>query len=268
MSNGAIVASKLKRRIAANVGVPIAFGVLGSGLFEANTIWPAGVWVLYIGGTIGLLTLGAIQWVRAYRDAVAIATTDSEINDLRIAVKESIAPIAILLSEMPNLTEGAKRKHVQRVADKATSVTAHLLLLHIPQVRANVFVLNQAGTALQFESTGGAGDPPGSFELGQPDGDVALAWVKAAGEPLVVADVSKNQTPGSETRPGSRRYQSFVSVVIRSGPYSYGMVTIDSPKADAFTVGSVEVEIAKVIAELLAVGYAGAYPGQSAGSAS
>jgi hypothetical protein len=57
-------------------------------------------------------------------------------------------------------------------------------------------------------------------------------------------------------------------VVIRSGDYSYGMLTVDSPVEGSFSEGSTSVEIAKVVAELLAVGYASAYPGVSAGTSS
>ncbi|TFD13145.1 hypothetical protein E3T26_10340 [Cryobacterium sp. TMT1-21] len=253
MANSSSPANRPGWRVALDVGIPALMVVAGTVAFEAGSIWPSQAAFLFWTGVGVLVLLVLAQIMRAVRANRLIATTDTEINDLRLAMKNSIAPVARLLAGMPNLSPGAKRKHVLRVADKATSVTAYLLLRYIPKVRANVFALNEAGTVLVLESHGGDGDPPNSFDTSTEAGRIALAWTQTGGEPLVVADTATDTRPGISN---DSRYRSFVAVVIRSGPYSYGMLTIDSPEPDAFTEGSTEVETAKVVAELLAVGYA------------
>ena len=254
-------------RIALDVAIPLVSGVVAVLTFEAANLWPKGVWVLYIGGAAVLLGTVALQIVRAIRADALITTTDDEVNDLRIAMKDSIAPLARLLAEMPNLTPGEKRKQIALVAEKATSVTAYLLLAYIPKVRANVFVLNAAGDSLMHESTNGAGDEPGPFQAGTVAGDLALAMTIAGDLPFIVENTATDLRAGIRR---DARYRSFVSVVIRSGDYSYGMLTVDTPEKDMFTSEdtkvSTSVEIAKVVAALLAVGYASAYPGVSAGT--
>ncbi|TFC93015.1 MULTISPECIES: hypothetical protein [Cryobacterium] len=252
-------------RVILDVAIPLVLGALGVLIFEAPNILPKATTQLYWAGAGLLVATVALQVFRALRADRLITTTDNEVNDLRIAMKDSIAPVARLLAEMPNLSAGVKRRHVVRVADKVTSVTAYLLLAHIPRVRANVFVLNVAGDELVHESTSGEGDDPGPFAAGTVAGDIALAWTKAGGEPFIVEDTHADPRPGIRN---DARYRSFVSVVIRSGDYSYGMLTVDSPVEGSFAEGSTSVEIAKVVAELLAVGYASAYPGVSAGTSS
>ncbi|AWB88118.1 hypothetical protein C3E77_15185 (plasmid) [Mycetocola zhujimingii] len=236
-----------------DVAIPAVMAGASAVMFEAGTIWPTQSEFLFWAAAAVLLISLVIQIIRGVRANRLIATTDSEIADFRLAMKDSIAPMARLLAEMPQLTPTLKRQQAKRVADKATAAAAHILLKHIPKVRANVFVLNGAATVLAHESTGGAGDDPKDFDTSTQAGKIAIAWAKAGGPPLVVADTENERRPGISK---TSRYRSFVSVVIRSGPYSYGMLTIDSPEPDAFTEGSTEVETAKVLAELLAVGYA------------
>jgi hypothetical protein len=265
MATGTASTRARRGRIALDVAIPLLLSAASVLIFEGASIWPDAKVFIYIAGAVLVIATVALQVVRAVRADRLIETTDDEVNDLRIAMKDSISPVARLLAEMPNLSAGVKRRHVVRVADKATSVTAYLLLAHIPKVRVNVFVMNVAGNELQHESTSGEGDDPGPFSAGTVAGDIALDWTKAGGDPFIVEDTLTDQRPGIRA---DSRYRSFVSVVIRSGDYSYGMLTVDSPVEGSFSEGSTSVEIAKVVAELLAVGYASAYPGVSAGTSS
>jgi hypothetical protein len=256
MATGTASTRARRGRIALDVAIPLLLSAASVLIFEGASIWPDAKVFIYIAGAVLVIATVALQVVRAVRADRLIETTDDEVNDLRIAMKDSISPVARLLAEMPNLSAGVKRRHVVRVADKATSVTAYLLLAHIPKVRVNVFVMNVAGNELQHESTSGEGAVAG---------DITLDWTKAGGDPFIVEDTLTDQRPGIRA---DSRYRSFVSVVIRSGDYSYGMLTVDSPVEGSFSEGSTSVEIAKVVAELLAVGYASAYPGVSAGTSS
>lgn len=251
-------------RITFDVTGPILIAFTLTGLFEASRIWTSPHWLLYVGG---ILFLGLLVFFQIYRGiwAEKLATiTDDELNNLRIAVKDSIWPISNMLAEMPSSSIENRRSQVVQIADKTTSVTAFLLLKHIPEVRVNVFVLNPDCDALMRESSNGATPFPEPFDATTKHGQIALEWVKEAkSDPWVVADTQNNKRPGINR---SARYRSFVSVVIRSGDFSYGMLTADSPQVDAFEEHGTPVEIAKLMAELLAVGYAIAYPNQSGGT--
>lgn len=241
------------RRVVLDIGIPSLMAVASAVMFEAGNLWPKQAVLLFWAAASVLVLSLALQIVRGVRANQLIATTDSEIADVRIAMKNGIAPIARLLAEMPNLTPTVRRVQAKRVAEATTAAAAWMLLKHIPDVRANVFVLNSTATVLDHEATAGYGDPPKAFDTTTDAGKIALAWTKAGDVPLVVANTDTDKRPGISK---ISRYRSFVSVVIRSGPYSFGMLTIDSPEVEAFTEGSTEVETAKVLAELLAVGYA------------
>lgn len=250
--------SSRRRIVAGNVAVPIVAAAVPTAIFQLPNVVPTEWKTIAI--VIGLVVLAIVVAIQVRRGIVAaadIATTEDAINDYRIAVKRAFGPYAVLLAEMANQTSSTRKAQLPRLGDRAAVSLADYLMRHIPDVRAVVFALDDKLSELSPISQGGAGDPPGTFVRGTGvASDSNIDWVIHGGPPRTVADT--DQQYSGETPPP---YRSFVSVVIRSGDYSYGMLSVDSSEPHAFT--STDVETVKVMASFLAVAFALAYPGRS-----
>ncbi|MFD4422133.1 GAF domain-containing protein [Agromyces sp. NPDC058484] len=252
-------------RITVNVGVVALGGVIVAGLFGLQGVQPllTGLWWI-LATVVGLCLVGFQVW-RAYRDAQDLDATDHEINNLRIAVKDSLLPIALLLAEMPALESVARLSAIKTLCDQATVRLAVLLLHHIPHARANVFVLDPSNTKLIPLSTS-AGDYPDSLdgEL-QPAARAVLKWVLEGGKPRVV-NSARSLPPEDGGVETDAPYGAYVAVVIRSQPFVYGMLTVDAPPTKPVTFTDTDVQTIKLVAGLLAIGFATAYidpPGEA-----
>ena len=251
-------------RVVLNVALPALIAGAVTLVFNASKVAPGNEVTIFVIGAV-LIAAGILFQVwRAISDDMQVQLMDSDANDMFIAMKSSLFPLAQLLSEMPNQSETERREKIKEVAGKATEVLAYLLLKHVPRVRANVFILNPENTRLSAPwSSSVTGERPGTFYLGGASAENALTRVKAGTE-LVVDDVETDPPPGFSY--DDPPYRSFVSIPMTASGYSYGMVTVDSPKPGVFTV--TDVETVRVVAKLLAVGFAAAYPGESTGSTS
>ena len=249
-------------RIGLNIGIPavvaVVVGVWASGSDLLGWPKPVVFWLT----VVLLIAAAVIQVWRGVVDDRDIATTDDEVNDLRIAMKDSLLPPASLLAELPGMTKGKREEHVKRVAHKATEVLAFLLLKHVNDIRANLFVLNQRNDRLAPLVWSGHGDEPHPFVAGTAKGDDALQRVKI-GEPLFCEDIREDPPAGGAR--ADAPYVAFISVPVRGGGFSYGMLTVDAPKRSAFT--DTDLQTVRVVAEMLAVGFATTFPGKNAGTA-
>jgi hypothetical protein len=228
-----------------------------TGAFQAANLVPAAwkVWVILAG--LAFLLLGLIvNTIIVRHRVIAAAGETTAVEQTLITMKRALAPISGLLAEMPGLTSGRRRTHLDRVSDRAAVSLADYLLRSVPNVRANVYWIDDAATQLFPISHAGAGDLPRTFKKGSPAGETNLAWVRAGGKPRRVGNyVAVDSTDQDQG------YRSYLAVVIRAGADAYGMVTVDSPEAEAFT--SADEESVSVIAALLAAACAIAYPGNT-----
>lgn len=214
---------------------------------------------------IALVALGAIfQVARGWRADVKTTLSDIEVADLRVAMKDALKPVLRLVSEMPDMPAGNRTAHLKIVAERAAAVTAKLLMAQVDRPRANVFALEADGSRMRCIAFMGRGEGPGTFLAGNPASDAAIARVKA-GKPLIVNDREKDPPEGHTAIESD--WRSFVSVPIVSGDgWAFGMLTVDSPEAKSFV--DTDKHTATVVAEILAIAFALAYPQTSRGTSS
>lgn len=247
-----------RARVARSGGIAatvlVAAAAIPTAAFQLPKLFPAVDERLFIVGGLLVLTGLVVFNVRtASRKAKAELAEASAVDDFRITMKRALAPMAALLAEMPAQPAALRREHLKRVSDRAAVSLADYLLRHIPDVRANVFWIDEHHTGLFPVAHAGAGELSGPFLRGMPTADSNLEWVLAGGRPRRIGDNAA--VPGEDRE---RPYRSYVSVVIRAGTDAYGMITVDSPVVDAFT--GTDEETVTVIAGLLATACAMAYP--------
>lgn len=220
--------------------------------------WEVWFWVW----AIVLIALWVALQVLVKRDLRIIqSASDTEVSDLRVAMKDALQPLIRLISEMPDKPEEERDGHLKAIAENAVMASATLLMAHVERARANIYSMETDGSALRVLAYGGRGEKPGEFVRGAPGANAALQRVKS-GKSLIVKDW-RVDPPEGWTKTESD-WSSFVSVPIISGDgYAYGMVSIDSPKAESFF--DTEKHTVTVVAELLAVAFALAYPAASRG---
>lgn len=97
---------------------------------------------------------------------------------------------------------------------------------------------------------GGRGERPRPFVAGTPRGDAALSFIdkKAVG---FFPDLRKNRPTGYDgTMSG---YCTYIAAPIWTESGSYGMVTLDAPKADSFDDG--DVALVELTAEMMSIAF-------------
>ncbi|TDN43412.1 hypothetical protein EDF64_10882 [Curtobacterium flaccumfaciens] len=216
---------------------------------------------LVVFGLVVLVAAVLVQIARARRAEASrtAAEDDSAAVELEqgTAIRYAFGQLATRLVRFTELRRRDRRSELPAFADRVAVALAFYLLPKVPDVRANVYQLSADLHALEPIGHGGAGDTAGVFRAGTPYGDRNLDWVLVGGAPRIVgdraADVDVDQDlPGFEPR-----YRSYVSVVIRSHEYSFGMLTVDSPAPDAFT--DLDAKNVAVVAAFMAVAFSLTY---------
>jgi GAF domain-containing protein len=238
--------------------LPLVLALVGGWLISIRADFPGDEVRFFIIGALLASTGVVLQVVAGWRSDSRANVADSDVADLRVAMKDALVPLTNRISELPNLTPKARLARVQGIADYAALALATLLLSHLKGARANVYRLESDASAMRLLGTGGRGDKPGEFHRGSEASDSALERVKQ-GKRLIVKDMAVDPPPGSNR--SHYEYTSFVSLPIMSAGdevFAYGMVTVDSPEPDAFS--DTDVHTIAVVAELMAIVLALAYP--------
>lgn len=216
-------------------------------------------WVLLlVGGGLVLIAI-AVQVVWGWRVDLSEARNEADLARFRVAMKDALLPMIAKVSEMPDMTPSARLSHLPVVADAASWALATLLLRQVDRARAAVYAMEPARDALRVIGFGGRGERPGDFVKGALHADAALARV-ARGDTLVVRDREKDPPPGYDGRQAEWRSFASVSIVSNDG-YAYGMLNADSSSSEMFN--DTEVQVMSVVAEILSVAFALAYPRSS-----
>ncbi|WP_139196286.1 MULTISPECIES: GAF domain-containing protein [unclassified Curtobacterium] len=212
----------------------------------------------------GLLVLAAavvVQVVRTrHSDAARGAAEDNAAAvelEQSTAVRYAFGQIATRLVRFTELPTRERRGELPVFADRVAVALAFYLLPTVPDVRANVYQLSADLRALEPIGHGGAGDTAGVFRAGTPYGDRNLEWVLVGGAPRVVGDRAADVDVDDDVPGFEPRYTSYVSVVIRSEEYSFGMLTVDSPAPDAFT--ELDAKAIAMMASFMAVAFSLTY---------
>ncbi|ROP64071.1 hypothetical protein EDF19_3016 [Curtobacterium sp. PhB115] len=217
--------------------------------------------VLVVFGLVVLVAAVVVQVVRARRsDSARIAAeenaTASELEHAT-AIRYAFGQIATRLVRFTELPRSQRHGELAVIADRVAVALAFYLLPTVPDVRANVYQLSTDLRALEPIGHGGAGDTAGVFRAGTPYGDRNLEWVLVGGSPRIVGDRSADVDVDQDVPGFEPRYTSYVSVVIRSDEYSFGMLTVDSPAPDAFT--DLDANNVAMMASFLAVAFSLTY---------
>lgn len=246
------------------VAWPVVITAAPTAAFQLpNLVVSTGLRLALVG--FGLLVLVAsvvLQVVRARRSSASLETAEHEQGT---AVRYAFGQLATRLVRFTELPRPARRTELPTFADRVAVALAFYLLADVPDVRANVYQLSGDLRRLEPIGHGGAGDTAGVFRAGTPYGDRNLEWVLLGGGPRIVGDRIAD-VDADEDDPGfAPRYTSYVSVVIRSDEYSFGMLTVDSPVADAFS--DLDAKLVVVVASLMAVAFSLTYaePGRARG---
>jgi hypothetical protein len=247
-----------------DVVLPIVAAALPTAVFQAPNLVGvpvARVWLVVTGLAV-FVAVVAWQVVRARRGARARVSAEeagaTALAAYEIAVQYGFGQIATRLTRFAAHTPAERRVELGAFADRAAAALAFYLLPHVPDVRANVYLLAPTLDALEPIGHGGAGDTAGTFRAGTPYGDRNLEWVLQGGPPRVVGDREADVDAEDDEPDFEPRYRSYVAVVVRSEDYSFGMLTVDSPVPGAFV--DLDVRNVAVIAEYVATACVLAFP--------
>lgn len=247
-----------------DVGLPIVAAALPTAAFQAPNL--VGVPVARALVVVAALAVfvGVVAWqvLRARRNSRARARAEdtgaAALAAYEVAVQYGFGQLATRLTRFASLGVPERRAEMGAFADRAAAALAYYLLPHVPDVRANVYLLAPGLDALEPIGHGGAGDTAGVFRAGTPYGDRNLDWVLQGGPPRVVGDREADVDAEDDEPDFDPRYRSYVAVVVRGEGESYGMLTVDCPSPDAFT--DLDVRNVGVVAQYVAVACALAFP--------
>lgn len=253
-----------RRRRAGSVVWPIVVATAPTAAFQLpNLVTTPGVKVsLVVLGLVVLFAAVVVQVVRARRHESAVAAAAAVARSAELeqgtAVRYAFGQLATRLVRFADLRRHERRRELPAFADRIAVALAFYLLPGVPDVRANVYQLSADLRALEPIGHGGAEDTAGVFRAGTPYGDRNLDWVLVGGGPRVVGDRTAD-VDADEDEPGFEpRYRSYVSVVIRSEEYSFGMLTVDSPAPDAFS--DLDAKYVAMMASFMAIAFSLASP--------
>ncbi|WP_146236687.1 GAF domain-containing protein [Curtobacterium sp. MCBD17_030] len=253
-----------RRGRAGDVVLPIVAAALPTAVFQVPNLVGVPVeraW-LVVSALVVFVAVVVWQVLRARRGARARASAEdtgaAALAAYEVAVQYGFGQIATRLTRFATHDPVTRRIELGGFADRAAAALAFYLLPHVPDVRANVYLLSTALDALEPIGHGGAGDTAGTFRAGTPYGDRNLEWVLQGGPPRVVPDRESDVDAEDDDPEFAPRWRSYVAVVVRSEDYSFGMLTVDSPAPGAFT--DLDVRNVAVIAEYVATACVLAFP--------
>lgn len=238
---------------------PIVIATAPTAAFQLpNLFVTPGVRVALVAfGLVVLLAAVVVQIVRARRSAVSLASAAADARAAEIehgtAVRYAFGQLATRLVRFSELRRHERHRELPAFADRIAVALAFYLLPGVPDVRANVYQLSADLRALEPIGHGGADDTAGVFRAGTPYGDRNLEWVLVGGGPRVVGDRAADVDVDQDQPDFEPRYRSYVSVVIRSEEYSFGMLTVDSPAPDAFT--DLDAKYVAMMASFMAIAF-------------
>ncbi|OIH92794.1 GAF domain-containing protein [Curtobacterium sp. MCBA15_001] len=254
-----------------DVVLPVVAAALPTAVFQAPNLVGVPVERAVV-VVVALAVFAAVvlwQVVRARRSAAARARAEdagaTALAAYEVAVQYGFGQIATRLTRFAAHDHPTRRSELGAFADRAAAALAFYLLPHVPDVRANVYLLSPTLDALEPIGHGGAGDTAGTFRAGTPYGDRNLEWVLAGGAPRVVGDRESDVDAADDAPDFDPRYRSYVAVVIRGEGYSFGMLTVDCPSPDAFV--DLDVRNVDVVAQYVAAACTMAFPVRSAAAA-
>ncbi|MFJ3383343.1 MULTISPECIES: GAF domain-containing protein [unclassified Curtobacterium] len=240
-----------------DIALPVVAAAVPTAAFQVPNLVgaPTARVALIVAALLVFVAVVVWQVLRARRSATVRAAAEeagaSALAAYEVAVQYGFGQIATRLTRFAAHDPVVRRGELGAFADRAAAALAYYLLPHVPDVRANVYLLSKRLDALEPIGHGGAGDTAGTFRAGTPYGDRNLEWVLDGGAPRVVGDRESDVDAVDDAPDFDPRYRSYVAVVIRGEGYSFGMLTVDCPTPGAFT--DLDVRNIGVVAQYVAV---------------
>lgn len=241
-------------------GVLLALSVSTDGIKNLKTFVLAVCCLLL---AAGLIATREVHRARALKRAASEDERAAELSlelyrTLRATYKDALQPVAEQLADMQTLTAGERKDKRLGIAKQACSSVA-LLFDGVLDLRVVVYLVKDPGAnvlvmtpvASNRARNGLAAKP---FVMGNPRGDAAFATM-FRDEPCFVNNVDDEgelDAAGGAAYKGTRNgYSAFISQAIFDQQRRYGMLTVDTPKKDAFS--DADQHLVGLVADLLAV---------------
>lgn len=224
-------------RIATNVLLPIV--VTTTAAVGADNRGAVAVY-WYLGTVVGLFINGLISY---NKDRTATAARNSAIRsetDLATALNNTGQP---LVAALGRVTACRRLEDANAAAgvliDRAVSLAESVLATMFNSLTRAAYysIEGERGDRLErklWHGWTGSTAPRTSFELGRSEHDNEVVKF-AHGENALLVDDLEERPPPHFVDPKGRVYKSFLSVPVRAGDKSYGLLTADSDRAYALT---------------------------------
>lgn len=223
-------ASRLTSIIVIPVIIAVTTAIAGVNHGPVKVYW-------YLGTFVGLLINGLIAY---NKDRTAIAIRNAAIRsetDLATALNDTGKPLVVALGNVTatERPEDAKRE-LAVLIDRAVSLAQTVLArTSYSQTRAAYYCID--GTSLDrrlWHGWTGSTAPRMTFMPGRSEHDDEVIKFAHGENALLIQDLEDHPPPHFIDNKG-RCYKSFVSVPVRAGSTSYGLLTADSDRAYALT---------------------------------
>lgn len=238
----------------------VALPVVGAALIPFGQAWSDnGDRAFLLGGICCLVAFVVLQVVVVRLNRGVAIRARGAVATLRAAYKDALTPIAEQLADMPELSEGKRRRQFDMVLKQACSALS-LLFDGVDDVRVVVYLVDNSTSYLRLNpeaySRAREGRTPKPFVQGSDRGNAALQTL-FQDEPCFVNDVDDPKSIAATTGAyaGTREgYKAFISVSIYDAKRRYGLLAVDTPARNAFS--DTDKYLVGLIADLLAVGAA------------
>ncbi|WP_375237264.1 GAF domain-containing protein [Microbacterium schleiferi] len=169
-----------------------------------------------------------------------------------VKLRDEVMPFASTTADMARQPHHIRQAYLKTTAQTAATALRSVVAEHVARPRAVVYLLNADSEPVSMDSIAhsGRGERPRPFVQGTPRGDAALSFIekKAVG---FYPDLQKKRPAGYDgTMSG---YNTYISVPVWTESGSYGMVTLDAPKAGSFDDG--DVALVELMAEMMSIAF-------------
>jgi hypothetical protein len=207
------------------VGVQAALGAAIR--FVADPLAIVGLVVAMVSVAMLIAGLGLLKVKRIDDERIEAAV------EIRVAISDSLEPTVVHLGRMVDGPIGHRRNEFSGMCKTVLSGAVGLAPSDA-RPRSCYFRLDDAGGTMAFaDYQGRAVQPKAEFRAGTPEGDAALAMVRA-NDILYCDDVDENPPPG--WRPSDRgAYKTFIAVPVKCSSTVFGMLTLDATVSGALT---------------------------------
>lgn len=179
-----------------------------------------------------------------------------EAGDVLTALSRGLSPVLRALGDMQFLPVSDRAPGLTRVVDEVVATRA-VLYKNLDGVRMVVYRIHvgrtRAPDRLTVDNWSGRPEnrPQPFVDRDKGRGQAAFKWLRS-GEPYKFCpDTSQEQDP--DWKGSGNGYRTYISIPLRVGDTTYGMLTVDAP--DPGDLLQTDIPVLQVIAQAMAIGY-------------